>query len=110
LAAECRSVFSDYQTSPTQFDAALEGIQEFSPSKLENLAKHDITPVIETPKVCYYSLSKVVSIINDKSVFQGRLMLTDLDHTPRQNWVDYSNWFMEVYGQPIHVFDADSIA
>lgn len=29
--------------------------------------------------------------------------------TTFHNWVDFSNLFMEITGQPIHIFDADKI-
>ncbi len=109
LAAECKSVFSDYQTSPSKFDTAIQSISQFSLDALEAIPTITYSIDIQTPKVSFYSIIKVENITNDKSTFTGRLWLTDLGHTSKYNWVDYSNRFMETYGQPVHVFDADTV-
>ncbi|MEY3197712.1 MAG: hypothetical protein RL023_357 [Candidatus Parcubacteria bacterium] len=36
-------------------------------------------------------------------------MLRDLGLQPRHDWVNFTNLFMYMTGQPIHVFDADKI-
>ncbi len=38
-----------------------------------------------------------------------RMIMHDLGLAPRNNWVDFSNVFMYLTGQPIHFFDADKI-
>lgn len=38
-----------------------------------------------------------------------RLALYDIDQNPRSNWVDFSNLFMYISGQPVHFFDADKV-
>lgn len=38
-----------------------------------------------------------------------QIMLRDLGGIPKSNWVDLSNIFMFVTGQPIHCYDADKI-
>jgi len=35
--------------------------------------------------------------------------MIDMGSAPRSNWVDFSNLFMLMTGQPIHFFDADKI-
>ena len=44
-----------------------------------------------------------------KSPFYDRLSLIDSGLIPKNNWVDFSNLFMTIAGQPIHMFDADKI-
>ncbi|HCY20792.1 TPA: hypothetical protein DIC40_02880 [Patescibacteria group bacterium] len=41
--------------------------------------------------------------------FFTRLQLLDMGANPRNNWVDFSNLFMLLTGQPIHFFDADKV-
>ncbi|MBU0627507.1 hypothetical protein KKG31_05710 [Patescibacteria group bacterium] len=43
------------------------------------------------------------------SSFFTRLQMLDMDATPRSNWVDFSNLFMLISGQPVHFFDADKV-
>jgi phenylalanyl-tRNA synthetase beta chain len=35
--------------------------------------------------------------------------MIDMGSAPRANWIDFSNLFMLMTGQPIHFFDADKI-
>jgi len=44
-----------------------------------------------------------------KSDFFSRLQLIDFGSNPINNWVDFSNLFMNTVGLPIHTFDADKI-
>lgn len=44
-----------------------------------------------------------------KSDFFSRLQLMDIGGKPVNNWVDFSNLFMNIAGQPIHFFDADKV-
>jgi phenylalanyl-tRNA synthetase beta chain len=42
--------------------------------------------------------------------FKWRMMLRDLWLQPRHDWVNFSNLYMYMTGQPIHVFDAEKIS
>jgi phenylalanyl-tRNA synthetase beta chain len=64
---------------------------------------------IETDKVTAYSLLSLRDVSVKQSTFFSRLQLIDLGHSPKNNWVDFSNLFMYLTGQPIHFFDADLI-
>lgn len=44
-----------------------------------------------------------------KSSLYQRLQLLDLWSQSKNNFVDFTNLFMNIYGQPIHFFDADKI-
>jgi phenylalanyl-tRNA synthetase beta chain len=35
--------------------------------------------------------------------------MIDMGALPRANWIDFSNLFMLMTGQPIHFFDADKV-
>jgi phenylalanyl-tRNA synthetase beta chain len=35
--------------------------------------------------------------------------MLDVEANPRNNWVDFSNLFMLISGQPVHFFDAAKI-
>ncbi|HCB51455.1 TPA: hypothetical protein DEP21_02665 [Patescibacteria group bacterium] len=41
--------------------------------------------------------------------FFTRLQMIDMGANPKSNWVDFSNLFMLLTGQPIHFFDADKV-
>jgi phenylalanyl-tRNA synthetase beta subunit len=43
------------------------------------------------------------------STFFTRMQMMDLGSKTISNWVDFSNLFMNITGQPIHFFDADKI-
>lgn len=38
-----------------------------------------------------------------------RLQNIDLGNGPINNWVDFSNLFMNISGNPVHFFDADKV-
>ncbi|MBP7842075.1 hypothetical protein KA037_05485 [Patescibacteria group bacterium] len=63
----------------------------------------------KTDKLRSYVLAEISDIEVKSSSFMTRLILRDLGHTPKNNWVDFSNIFMYLTGQPVHFFDADTI-
>lgn len=65
--------------------------------------------VVQTDKAFAYSLLSLPAVHMQKSSFFTRLQLIDLGHTPKNNWVDFSNLFMYLTGQPVHFFDADLV-
>ena len=64
---------------------------------------------IQTDKVLSYALISLPNIAIGRSSFFTRLQLLDLWHSPKNNWVDFSNIFMYLTGQPVHFFDADLV-
>lgn len=114
LAAECASIFTDTLQKTDKIVKFMEDASEFKLSDIESMPvfnkANTINTIIQTQKCCYYSLSYFPNVLNDTSVFIGRASLMDLGHTPRRNWIDFSNHFMSNYGQPIHVFDASKIS
>jgi phenylalanyl-tRNA synthetase beta chain len=70
---------------------------------------------IATPLCSFYgALSGTMKPVDETTAkvkrFIGRVMLTDLGLQPRHDWVNFSNLYMYMTGQPIHVFDADKIS
>jgi len=76
---------------------------------LENSTKWKKEIKVETPKTRTYLTLEINDIEVKKSAFKERLELIDLEQEPRNNWVDFSNLFMNLTSQPIHFFDADKI-
>jgi phenylalanyl-tRNA synthetase beta chain len=65
--------------------------------------------IVQTEKCSVYSLLSLSNISVRKSPFYDRLSLIDSGLSPKNNWVDFSNLFVTISGQPIHCFDADKI-
>lgn len=112
LAIESRAIFP--QSSTSSIDSLITRAQSFTSTSIPELqqqtnATANKTCTIETEKCSYYSISTIDNALNSESVFPGRVSLLDLGHTPRRNRVDYSNYFMSLTGQPIHIFDRDKI-
>ncbi len=56
-----------------------------------------------------YTLLEIKNINIAKTSFFTRLQMIDLWSNPRNNWVDFSNVFMTLTGQPLHFFDAEKV-
>ena len=50
-------------------------------------------------------------LVGERSLFHKDVYQSFIDSglVPKNNWVDFSNLFMTIAGQPIHIFDADKI-
>ena len=70
---------------------------------------HNIHINVETDAVQVYSTIMLEHCHVHQSTFLPRMILRDCGHTPKNNWVDFSNLTMIMTGQPIHCFDADTI-
>lgn len=64
---------------------------------------------VQTENCSIYSIVALNNISVRKSAFYDRLSLLDSGLSSKNNWVDFSNLFMTLTGQPIHCFDADKI-
>jgi phenylalanyl-tRNA synthetase beta chain len=64
---------------------------------------------VESPAARTYTLIEINNITLQKTSFFTRLQMIDMGANPRNNWVDFSNLFMLLSGQPIHFFDADKV-
>lgn len=56
-----------------------------------------------------YLLLELNNVNIQPSSFYTRLQMIDMGALPRSNWVDFSNLFMLMSGQPIHFFDAAKV-
>ncbi|GHW02793.1 hypothetical protein AGMMS50249_5790 [candidate division SR1 bacterium] len=65
--------------------------------------------VAETQGLNNYILLEINNVQVKKADFFMRLQTLDLGSSPINNWVDFSNLFMNISGQPVHFFDADKV-
>ena len=63
----------------------------------------------DTDNLRTYILMELNNISVKASSFFTRIQMLDLGNEPISNWVDFSNLFMNITGQPIHFFDADKV-
>ena len=76
---------------------------------LENSKKSDIILDVQT-KNCYSYIALSLKNIQIKnSSLYLKTILWDLGLVPRNNYVDFSNYFMYLTSQPVHFFDGDKI-
>lgn len=114
LACECRAILSDYSESEDPIHQTILDANQFTIQSLEQLTSWSDLPKEQTIHVLtnscvYYSIISIPEALNSLSVFPGRVALMDLGHDPKRNRIDFSNYFMSNYGQPIHVFDAGKV-
>lgn len=64
---------------------------------------------IQSDYVRAYGMIDLHQVAVQRSDLYIRTLLYDLDISPKNNWVDFSNVFMYLTGQPIHCFDAANI-
>jgi phenylalanyl-tRNA synthetase beta chain len=109
LAVEARTLYTNARGTIDTW------VEDFSSATfLSNLLDTNISLPwravdIQTDKVFAYSLLSLPVVQMQKSSFFTRLQLIDLGHTSKNNWVDFSNLFMYLTGQPVHFFDADLV-
>jgi phenylalanyl-tRNA synthetase beta chain len=65
--------------------------------------------IAETQGLNNYILLEINNIEVKKSDFFMRLQTLDLGSSPINNWVDFSNLFMNISGHPVHFFDAEKV-
>jgi len=76
---------------------------------LENSTKPERKVIGESEGLNAYLLLHLKNITVKQSSFFSRLQMIDLGNNPISNWVDFSNLFMIISGQPIHFFDAEKV-
>jgi len=76
---------------------------------LENSTKPERKVAGESDGLNAYLLLHLKNIEVQQASFFTRLQMLDLWSNPISNWVDFSNLFMNISGQPIHFFDAEKV-
>jgi len=64
---------------------------------------------IHSDNVLTYTALELTNIQVKQSDLLLRVHLYDLGLQPKNNWVDLSNLFMYLTGQPVHFFDAKKV-
>lgn len=110
-AVELNAIYPDQSK---KYSKICEYIESFKTTNildiLENTEKKLQKQILrEAEAVTSYIALELKNITIKKSDFFTRLQLLDLGGKPINNWVDFSNIFMNISGQPIHLFDADHI-
>lgn len=114
MAIEMKAIFkSTDRLSVIKHENITHVLEEHSPARTLELLSH-ATPCVQkseikTDKCSIYSTLALSNVSVKKSPFFDRLSLIDSGLSAKNNWVDFSNLFMTIAGQPIHCFDADTI-
>ena len=88
-------------------------LAEHTPARALELLNHATVSKqevdIQTNKCGAYIALELSGITVRKSPFYDRLSMIDSGLTPKWNWIDFTNLFANLIGQPVHAFDADKI-
>ncbi len=111
LAVDLNAIFPESQK---RFNGIKTWMETFRDTNILEVLQHTEKPLNREVKGLSKSVNTYVALgINNieikKSDFFSRLQLLDLGSNPINNWVDFSNLFMNISGLPIHCFDADKI-
>lgn len=102
-----------YDAKEISFTTIKKRYAEFQDSNIQQVldgSKKAKTRVIgEADGLNSYILLELNDIKVAPSSFYTRLQMIDMGALPRSNWVDFSNLFMLISGQPIHFFDAAKV-
>lgn len=102
-----------YDAKDISFNKVSEWMKQFMDTDILDTFAH-ATPakrkvIWEASGVNSYTLLEINNSEIKPLSFFTRLQLIDMGANPRNNWVDFSNLFMLLTGQPIHFFDADKV-
>lgn len=95
------------------FNKVIEWMKQFQNTNILDTFAH-ATPakrkvIWEASGLNSYTLLEINNIEIKPLSFFTRLQLLDMGANPRNNWVDFSNLFMLLTGQPVHFFDAAKV-
>lgn len=111
MAIEMKAIFT--RSEKIKHQNITHILDEHHPARTLELLAHASSPTqsfeVTTDKCSIYSLLEIDAITVRQSPFYDRLSLIDSGLSSKNNWVDFSNLFMTLTGQPIHIFDADKI-
>ena len=109
-AMELNAMYDVKEISFTTIKKRYEQFQDSTIQQILDGSKKAKTKVIgEADGLNSYILLELNDVKVQPSSFYTRLQMIDMGATPRSNWVDFSNLFMLVSGQPVHFFDAAKV-
>lgn len=118
IAAELNAMYAYegpgiHGTVSVSFNKVVDLFKQFQNTNiletLENSTKLERKVVSKSDGLNTYILLALNNITVQQSSFFMRLQTIDMWSQPINNWVDFSNLFMLISGQPIHFFDADKV-
>lgn len=102
-----------YENDKISFNKVGEYFDTFKSTNIVDLLnskeKTKIGLKSQTDNLNTYILMELNDINVSDSSFFTRMQIMDLSSKPISNWVDFSNLFMNITGQPVHFFDADKV-
>lgn len=105
---------SKVKNQSISFNNIKEYYQQCTPTPimqtLKNATPSDKHIVAQSSWLNTYILLQLNDISIHTTSFFTRLHMLDIGSNSINNWVDFSNLFMNISGQPIHFFDADKVA
>ena len=111
VACELNAIYAD--SGLVQFNQVpkiLNELQHINISEALHMASNASRWVqINTELCACYSVVEFDNIVVKPSDLYQRMMVYGTWGVPRNNWVDWSNNFMNLTGQPIHCFDSDKL-
>ncbi|HRX63834.1 MAG TPA: phenylalanine--tRNA ligase subunit beta [Candidatus Absconditabacterales bacterium] len=111
MAIELNSM---YENSKISYSKVSEYFDTFKNTSIVDLLDSKENTKIglksETENLNTYILMELNNVQVNPSTFFARMQMLDLGSKPINNWVDFSNLFMNITGQPIHFFDADKVS
>ncbi len=106
-------LFAMYQDKDISFSTIKKRYETFDGNSIFQLlewsTKGKKKVVGKTEELYSYILLELNNVRIARSSFLTRLQMLDVSAQPRNNWVDFSNLFMLISGQPVHFFDAEKI-
>lgn len=113
FAIELKALFSD-KAGCIKNQNLKPFLQEHTPARTLEILQHakplDRSIHVETDKCDVYSLLQIDNISIGQTSFFERLSLIDSWLISKNNRVDFSNLFMILTWQPVHIFDADKVS
>jgi phenylalanyl-tRNA synthetase beta chain len=113
IARELNAIYGHHNPAAIAWNALPQLMQQHTHTSIDHMVAHGTHHSLPISVWCesvqvYSSLLIEGCSVHPSTLFT-RMMLLDCGMTPRNNWVDFSQYVMLLTGQPIHCFDADTI-
>lgn len=100
--------------SVVKFESITHILSEHTPARALELLHHanksNQQIDVQTENCKTYVALELNNIGVRRSPLYDRLSMIDSGLSPKSNWIDFSNLFATIIGQPVHCFDADKIS